>query len=155
LIARHETTYADWIAYLEALPPDERMRHAPNLPGVLALTHAADGWRLLIQPSSRAYTARAGEMLRYPGRRARISQDWLQLPVSGLTLEDAHGYVEWLASSGRVPGARLCDEYEWERAARGADDRELPHGDALEPDDANVLDTYGHDPHTYGPDEVG
>jgi formylglycine-generating enzyme required for sulfatase activity len=52
-----------------------------------------------------------------------------------------------------VPGARLCSEYEWERAARGADDRQFPHGDSLAPDDANFDETYGRK--AWGPDEVG
>src|SRR5262249_4652406 len=64
-------------------------------------------------------------------------------------------YVAWLDRSGRVPGARLCDEHEWERAARGADDRLYPHGDVLDPDDANHDATYGRRPLGYGPDEVG
>jgi formylglycine-generating enzyme required for sulfatase activity len=49
----------------------------------------------------------------------------------------------------------LCDEYEWERAARGADARTFPSGSSLSPDDANIDVTYGRDPLAFGPDEVG
>ena len=79
----------------------------------------------------------------------------MRFPVSGITSGDAQAFLDWLNRSGRVPGARLCTEYEWERAARGADDREYPHGDLLEPDDANYDETYGRNPRAMGLDEVG
>jgi formylglycine-generating enzyme required for sulfatase activity len=65
------------------------------------------------------------------------------------------GYLAWLDRSGRLPGARLCREVEWTRAARGADDRNYPHGSRLQQDDANIDVTYNRKPDGYGPDEVG
>jgi eukaryotic-like serine/threonine-protein kinase len=159
LIAKNETTYAEWLTYLGALPPKERARRTPKvsgLTGALELRELEGGeWQLTIQPTTRAYSARSGEMIRYESRKRRFVQDWLRFPVSGISLEDAEDYASWLDATGRVPGARLCDEHEWERAARGADGREFPHGDRLEPDDANIDATYGKQPLAFGPDEVG
>jgi eukaryotic-like serine/threonine-protein kinase len=161
LIARHETTFADWIAYLDSLPPAERAKRLPRVGrvgtrGALELRREADGkWRLTLQPTSRSLSAREGEIIAYPSRKTAASQDWLAFPVSGIAYEDARAYAAWLARSGRVPRARLCDEVEWERAARGADERPFPHGDALDPEDANIDHTYGKQPLAFGPDTVG
>ena len=90
-----------------------------------------------------ATSARAGEPIVYAGRNQRARQDWLRFPVAGIAPADVERYLRWLRDTGRVPGARLCTELEWERAARGADDRLYPHGDDLAPDDANFDVTYG------------
>src|SRR4029079_10216752 len=82
-------------------------------------------------------------------------QDWLDFPVTGVAPDDVERYLRWLRESGRVPQARLCDEVEGERAARGADDRLYPHGDDLAPDDANFDVTYGRVDSAVGPDAVG
>ncbi|QSQ20821.1 SUMF1/EgtB/PvdO family nonheme iron enzyme [Pyxidicoccus parkwayensis] len=160
LIARHEVTYADWLDFIEALPPEERAKRLPRVgtggyAGLLALDKVDGTWRLRFQPGSEPYVARAGEKLRYAHRTRRAEQDWRLFPVSGITFADAEAYAAWLSSSGRVPGARLCSELEWERAARGVDGREYPHGDTLAPDDANIDTTYGKQPGGFGPDEVG
>ncbi|XYH93223.1 formylglycine-generating enzyme family protein [Sorangium sp. So ce1128] len=123
---------------------------------MLELAQPAGGaFELLLKPTIEAYRAREGELLRYPGRAVRAAQDWRRFPVAAVSFEDASAYAAWLDRTGRVPGARLCTEAEWERAARGADDRVFPGGDRLEPDDANHDATYGRDPLGFGPDEVG
>ncbi len=159
LIAQHETTYAEWIEFLRALPPDERLRRTPRVQGLTGGLELKElpgpTWQLSLQPTTHVYTARQGEPIRYEGRALRADQDWLRFPVSGVSPEDAEAYVGWLASTGRVPGARLCAEREWERAARGADDREFPHGNHLDADDADIDQTYGKQPLAFGPDEVG
>jgi formylglycine-generating enzyme required for sulfatase activity len=83
----------------------------------------------------------------------RDDQDRRRFPVTAVSAEDAAEYAAWLATTGRVPGARLCGEVEWERAARGADGRDYPHGRALENDDANFDAT--HAAGQPGLDEVG
>ncbi|HEX3694338.1 MAG TPA: bifunctional serine/threonine-protein kinase/formylglycine-generating enzyme family protein [Polyangia bacterium] len=161
LIARHETTYADWIAFLSALPPAERAPHLPDvytsLRGSVRLRPLAGDrqWQLTLQPTTSKYTAVSGAPIEYSGRDRRARQDWSRFPVSGISPEDASAYTAWLRQTGRVRGARLCTELEWERAARGADDRLFPHGDEVHPDDANIDVTYGRVSSAYGPDEVG
>src|SRR6185295_13003307 len=103
----------------------------------------------------RRYEARAHEPISYAGRTRLARQDWLRFPVGGVSLEDVARYLAWLRNSGRVPGARLCSELEWERAARGADDRLFPHGDEIAPDDANIDITYERVDVAFGPDEIG
>ncbi|HEY5933381.1 MAG TPA: SUMF1/EgtB/PvdO family nonheme iron enzyme [Kofleriaceae bacterium] len=163
LIGRTEVTYREWIDFLEDLEPGERERHRPYVEAAASLQagalslHRLNGgiWELLITPSTIAYTARAGAQIEYPGRDRRKRQDWLQLPVSGISAEDVLAYTAWLHRTGRVPRARLCTEYEWERAARGADGRAYPHGDRLSPEDANIDVTYGRVEGSFGPDAVG
>jgi formylglycine-generating enzyme required for sulfatase activity len=60
-----------------------------------------------------------------------------------------------LSDTGQLPGARFCTDREWERAARGADDRRFPTGDSLGQDDANFDITYGRNSASFGPDEIG
>ena len=158
-VGRYEVTFGEWIEFLDDLPLDERRRRTPGVASMqssLALTEIGPRvWRLDLTPTARTYTARTGQRLHYEERAARADQDWTRFPVAAVSYDDAVAYAAWLDRTGRIPGARLCDEYEWERAARGADGRTFPSGSALEPDNANIDATYGRDPLAYGPDEVG
>jgi formylglycine-generating enzyme required for sulfatase activity len=159
LIARHETTYGEWIEYLDALPPAERAARIPHtaeagadeadvrLRPIATAGGAGPRWELQIN----AIRAAQGEPLRYPSPHP--PQDWSRLPVTAVGYEDGVAYTAWLASTGKLPGARMCTEIEWERAARAADDRLYPHGDALDRSEANLDQTYG--PDAQGPDAVG
>jgi serine/threonine protein kinase/formylglycine-generating enzyme required for sulfatase activity len=158
-IARHETTYGEWIEYLRALPGAERARGISAASGALMgsveLVELPDGvWQLTLQPMSQTFVVREEQDLVYPRRDRNAALDWRKLPVGGITFPEAEAYAAWLDATGRVPGARLCTDLEWERAARGADDRIFPHGDKLRPDDANIDRTYA-DASSRGPDAVG
>jgi formylglycine-generating enzyme required for sulfatase activity len=162
LIARHEVTYGEYMAWLETLSPEERARHSPHgaraasVNAEVELKRLPEGrWRFRFQPNTVAYEANEGEPIRYTSRSHNVEQDWRRLPVGSIDYEDVRAYAAWLSRTGRVPGARLCTELEWERAARGADDREYPHGDVLRPQDANFDETYGKVGPSFGPDEVG
>lgn len=161
LIAQNETTFGDWIEYLETLPPKERAKRMPTaergaLGGILELKDSPKtGWLLRIQPQDKIVVAKRGEPIEFPKKLHREKQDWLKFPVGGITFADAQAYTQWLKASGRLPGARLCSEAEWERAARGADDREYPHGDEITGEDANYDANYQKTPGALGPDAVG
>jgi formylglycine-generating enzyme required for sulfatase activity len=158
-IGRYEVTFGQWIEFLDDLAPEERHRRSPSSvtrQASLTLTEIGPKrWRLALTPTTRMYTAETGQRLRYEHRARRAEQDWTRFPVAAVSYDDAVAYAAWLDRPGRVPGARLCDEYEWERAARGADARTFPTGNTLAADDANIDVTYGRDPLAFGPDEVG
>lgn len=54
--------------------------------------------------------------------RQYVRPDALDLPVAGVTAEDAEEYARWL-------GKRLPTEEQWEKAARGSQGRTWPWGD--------------------------
>jgi eukaryotic-like serine/threonine-protein kinase len=162
LIGRHEVTFGEWLTYLDSLPPEAPARTLlaqPRFSSTGAVTlrwRPGDGWVFSFYRSRETvYSARQGERLRYPTRTRRATADWRQFPLSGVSAQDLAGYFYWLERSGRLPGARLCNQNEWEFAARGADGRGYPHGDQLRPDDANIDTTYGRRPTSFGPDSVG
>ncbi len=65
-------------------------------------------------------------------------------------------FSQWLAREGRLSRARLCTDREWERAARGADDRRFPAGNADPgPTDACAIAMYGGDLQRAGPCAAG
>jgi formylglycine-generating enzyme required for sulfatase activity len=163
LIARHEVTFGDWIEFLRDLPSGERatrLPHTPEAPSAHASASVElaqprpDHFVLRLQPTSRTYVGEPGQPIRYERATAAI-QDWMRMPVSGISWDDALAYAAWLDRTGRLAGARPCTEHEWERAARGADGRLFPHGDRLAPSDANFAETYGRASDAFGPDEVG
>jgi formylglycine-generating enzyme required for sulfatase activity/tRNA A-37 threonylcarbamoyl transferase component Bud32 len=158
-IARTETTFQEWLTYLRALPAAERKGQTPRgatlYAGEISLDEQpGDKYVFSLRSGDHAYRAMEGEAIVYAKRDRRRTQDWLKFPVLGVTANQAEAHVRWLAVTGRVPRARLCSDYEWERAARGGDDRKFPHGDTMEVDDANFDETYGKEPLATGPDEV-
>jgi eukaryotic-like serine/threonine-protein kinase len=167
LIARHETTLGQYIEYLDACFPDRCPGNTPHRPDVeVDMTGGIDvelrslpgsDWELVVSwPGTQVERrARRGQPFVYPDRDRRSEQRWEDFPVIGISWDDAQQYVQWLRATERIPGVRLCREDEWERAARGADERLFPHGRALAIDDANYDETYGGRALAYGPDVVG
>jgi formylglycine-generating enzyme required for sulfatase activity len=150
LIGRYEVTFGQYLDFLRAQTPSVRAEHTPR---ALTLEMAFDEQgvpRLTLDQT----TVRGGELLCRPKRSKRRCQDWLRLPVAGVSPGDARAYAGWLSAT-RIPDARLCSGREWERAARGADERLYPQGDVIQTGDANTLDTYDRDADQVGADEVG
>ncbi len=159
LIARNETTFAQWIEFLETLSPEELAELNPKVDSqgiAQQLERLPDGaWKLTLGRTTNTYSALEQQPIVYSTREKRKSHDWLKMPATGLTPPEIERYLQWMGRTGRLRGARLCSELEWERAARGADDRVFPHGYALSPDDGNIDTTYNRDPGGIGSDSVG
>jgi len=157
LIALHEVTYTDYLAFLSAQSPERRAEILSwSAGGPMRLEERpGGGWRLLLSLGDQSFTLDQGAPLVYEGRTQRARVAWERLPVTAIASMEASAYMDWLDRSGRVPGARYCNEHEWERAARGADGRLFASGDAIHPDDANYDETYGKVATAFGPDPVG
>jgi len=159
-ISAHETTFGEWLEFLGTLTVAERAKRTPHVVsggfyGALVMKRVQNRWQLSLQAGKHRSEALEGDALRFPARQSRRELNWLKLPVVGVSLEDVRAYLAWLDASGKVPGARLCTEREWERAARGDDTREYPHGQDLAPEHANFDLTYHRDVEAMAPDEVG
>jgi serine/threonine protein kinase/formylglycine-generating enzyme required for sulfatase activity len=150
LIATHEATFADYMEFLEGSDEELRQKHMPR-----TLRREGPGAWVLSWDRDAPYEVASGQLFTYPGGGHLTPGVWERYPVVGITAVDALAYVGWLDGSGRLPGARLCTDYEWERAARGADSRFYPHGNTVAPNEANFDRTYGQDPRLMGLDEVG
>lgn len=169
IIGRTEVTFKEWFEFLDSLPPKDRAQRTPNAVAKVGfdasfrLQDLGNGrWELELHEGKITYRAASGEPIRYTFvdetgktrvRSRNAVQDWLRFPVMGISADDAQAYAKWLSKSGRLRGARLCTDYEWERAARGADDRNFAHGSLLRAEDADFDTAY--EPGLIGPDEVG
>jgi serine/threonine protein kinase/formylglycine-generating enzyme required for sulfatase activity len=165
LVRAHETTIREWLAYVDACTnspcpggaPARRIE-ASDDDLRLEITHEpGNGWRIHWQPDPArdGYRAMAGEPLIYESRQVMRSQDWLEFPISGVSWVEVQKYLAYLREVRGVRDADLCTEAQWERAARGADDRMYPHGNGIAAEDANIDVTYGQQQSSFGPDVVG
>jgi serine/threonine protein kinase/formylglycine-generating enzyme required for sulfatase activity len=158
LIGKTEVTIADWIEYVSTLTPEERAKipilSDPNHP--VHLRQLPDGkWHLRLNVNSTITETRSDGSWVYTSRKIHANQDWMKFPIAGVNVPEIEQFLNWLVKSRKLPGARFCSEVEWERAARGADDRDFPNGYRLDASEANFDETYGQNSNTAGPDTVG
>lgn len=115
-IGRFPVTCGEYLEFLNdvaASDPARAMGHAPR-----ARANEGHYWKL--DPHRRCFELPDSS----PG-----GQRWMRdLPVNGVSHQDALAYVEWKkARTGEA--LRLPREAEWEKAARGVDGRFFPWGD--------------------------
>ncbi len=158
IIGRTEVTFEHWIEFARSLSTEQRTK----IPMLSDDKHAVylkelpnQQWHLRINHVSAVTETAADGSWVYQHRKLRSAQNWIHLPACSINAIDAEQFIEWLNKSGKLPGARLCTELEWERAARGSDDRDFPNGNRLEASDANFDETYGQNAKAAGPDSVG
>ena len=150
----------EWIAFLGALPPAERAKQrAACVVGTRSARLAASSTTGAGRGSSnfsrrRSGTARAPAACVLRRAQAARAPGLVAFPVAGVSRGRCERYFAWLRETGRVPGARLCTELEWERAARGAMIG-LPARRRARARRREIDVTYGRIDSAYGPDTVG
>ena len=123
--ARFPVTFGEYLEFLDALPRDEARRRAPRRGGgrgLLVTFDESDGrWKPMPYYSD----------VPDNHRDLTIEQSRWQLPVVGITGDDAATYCQWRSQrDGR--SYRLPSEAEWEKAGRGVDGRLFPWGDEFD-----------------------
>jgi serine/threonine-protein kinase len=112
LIGRFEVTRGEYAEFLEASGADQ---HVPR---------ELDGRPLWSRDASGRWRWAASALL--------AEEERPRMPVGSISWRDAAAFAAWRAQRDGRP-IRLPTEPEWEHAARGADGREFPWGEAFDP----------------------
>jgi serine/threonine-protein kinase len=129
--SRLPTTCADWADFLNDVARTDPARATALAPrsDEGEIWWPCDDARRWVVPTSE-WLARAGTAA--PRDRRRLtgaSEDWrADWPALGLCWADAHAYAAWRSARDGFLYT-LPDEFEWQAAARGADERVYPWGD--------------------------
>jgi serine/threonine-protein kinase len=146
-IQQYPVTFGDYIEFLDSLAdedPEEALGRAPR-------TRGSDSALVDLDDQGRFFPSEVlidGDMrARYPENEGHEER----LPVLAIRYSDALAYCMWKAGREGVP-FRLPTEFEWERAARGADGQFYPWGNRF---DANFCKMGGSRAIESQPEPVG
>jgi formylglycine-generating enzyme required for sulfatase activity len=164
-IARRETTYAEWIAFLDALPSPERARYLPHASasrgggsmrlqqtGGDATDSAVAAGVAAGQSSLQRQVRRADQLHRSPRSR---TPGLVQTSSRRHRAGRRDALPRMVARHQARAGRPSLHGVEWSGRRVARDDRLFPHGDELRPDEANFDQTYGRVDSAFGPDAVG
>jgi serine/threonine-protein kinase len=115
-LARFPVTCAEYLVFINALEREEAQRRVPR-------SEPRGGWY---------WEPGADGRYQLPVKdREGVAWD-ARWPVWGVSYDDAEAYCAWAADTTRLH-VRLPTDLEWEKAARGADGRPFPWGNAFDP----------------------
>jgi len=118
---------------------DEQPQLTMNLSAFsIGLTPVTNAHFLTFVEARSTYLPKAWPSLIYPEGQA-------DYPVTGVSWHTARAYCDWLSEISGWP-CRLPTEVEWERAARGEDDRIYPWGNDYHPYRMNTAEAFTHGP---------
>jgi formylglycine-generating enzyme required for sulfatase activity len=136
----HESATQDWLDYrikVKDFGVEKAAKQLSWTPG----TH--EFWKEVVELDDEAARERARSILDRPFDRPGYWDDPAlsspARPVVGVNWHEANAYCAWLSA---VTGKsfRLPTEFEWEKAARGADGRVYPWGDKFDPRKCNSVE---------------
>jgi serine/threonine protein kinase/formylglycine-generating enzyme required for sulfatase activity len=113
-IGRYPVMCGEYFEFLNSMPRDEALRHAPrSLEDGLLVAPGSQGWRVPCLDND-------GD---------QWEPAW---PIFNVSYEDAEAFARWRSARDNAR-YRLPTEDEWEKAARGTDGRVFPWGDHFDP----------------------
>ena len=116
-VSRLPVTFREYLAFVAELWASDAARASRHLP------------RTVLEDPRWRYD---GERWRATGLAdARSADELLELPVFGVSFDDASAYAAWLSARSGV-AYRLPTDAEWEKAARGTDGRLYPWGNQFD-----------------------